>query len=133
VSIRLNDLPDDGAAGEGDNVLGSLGGILGGSGDDTLESGPDAAGLVGGAGDDTLVGSPRASRSSARRATTRSRLVAAATTSRADSGRIGSAAVRGGMRRVTQESSDRCGSASATGPATAPRARATTSWRTLRT
>jgi hypothetical protein len=58
VSVRLNDLPDDGAAGERDNVLGSLGGILGGSGDDTLESGPDAAGLVGGAGDDTLIGSP---------------------------------------------------------------------------
>jgi hypothetical protein len=58
VTVRLNELPDDGAAGEGDNVLGSLGGIQGGSGDDTLESGPDAAGLAGGAGDDTLVGSP---------------------------------------------------------------------------
>ena len=58
VTVRLNDLPDDGAADEGDNVLGSLGGIQGGSGNDTLESGSDAAGLAGGAGDDTLVGSP---------------------------------------------------------------------------
>ena len=58
VTVRLNDLPDDGAPGEGDNVLGSLGGILGGSGDDTLEAGPDSTGLVGGAGDDTLIGSP---------------------------------------------------------------------------
>jgi len=58
VTVRLNDLPDDGAAGEGDNVLGSLGGILGGSGDDTLEAGPGSTGLVGGAGDDALIGSP---------------------------------------------------------------------------
>ena len=58
VTVSRNDLPDDGAAGEGDNVLGSLGGIQGGSGDDTLDAGPDAAGLVGGAGDDTLIGSP---------------------------------------------------------------------------
>ena len=58
VMVRLNGLADDGALGEGDNVLGSLGGIEGGSGDDTLEAGPDATGLVGGAGDDTLVGSP---------------------------------------------------------------------------
>ena len=58
VTVRLNALPDDGAAGEGDNVLGSLGSIQGGSGNDTLESGADAASLAGGAGNDTLVGSP---------------------------------------------------------------------------
>ena len=58
VTVRLNGLPDDGAAGEGDNVLGSLGSIQGGSGNDTLESGADAASLAGGAGNDTLVGSP---------------------------------------------------------------------------
>jgi hypothetical protein len=58
VSVRLNGLPDDGSAGEGDNVLGSLGSIQGGSGDDTLESGSDSASLAGGAGNDTLVGSP---------------------------------------------------------------------------
>jgi hypothetical protein len=58
VTVRLNGLADDGSAGEGDNVLGSLGSIQGGSGDDTLESGADAASLAGGAGNDTLVGSP---------------------------------------------------------------------------
>jgi Ca2+-binding RTX toxin-like protein len=58
VTVRLNGLADDGSAGEGDNVLGSLGSIEGGSGDDTLESGSDSASLAGGAGDDTLVGSP---------------------------------------------------------------------------
>jgi len=58
VTVRPNGLPDDGSAGEGDNVLGSLGSVQGGSGDDTLESGPDSASLAGGAGNDTLVGSP---------------------------------------------------------------------------
>jgi hypothetical protein len=58
VTVRLNGLADDGSPGEGDNVLGSLGSIEGGSGDDTLESGADAASLAGGAGNDTLVGSP---------------------------------------------------------------------------
>ncbi len=58
VSVRLNGLADDGSAGEGDNVLGSLGSIQGGSGDDRLESGSDSASLAGGAGNDTLVGSP---------------------------------------------------------------------------
>jgi RTX calcium-binding nonapeptide repeat (4 copies) len=58
VTVGLNGLADDGSAGEGDNVLGSLGSIEGGSGDDTLESGADAASLAGGAGNDTLVGSP---------------------------------------------------------------------------
>jgi RTX calcium-binding nonapeptide repeat (4 copies) len=58
VTVRLNGLADDGSPGEGDNVLGSLGSIEGGSGGDTLESGADAASLAGGAGNDTLVGSP---------------------------------------------------------------------------
>ena len=58
VTVRLNGLADDGSAGEGDNVLGSLGSIEGGSGDDTLESGAEAASLAGGAGNDSLVGSP---------------------------------------------------------------------------
>ena len=58
VTVRLNGLADDGSVGEGDNVLGSLGSVEGGSGDDTLESGADAASLAGGAGNDTLVGSP---------------------------------------------------------------------------
>jgi len=58
VTVRPNGLADDGSPGEGDNVLGSLGSIEGGSGDDTLESGVDAASLAGGPGNDTLVGSP---------------------------------------------------------------------------
>jgi hypothetical protein len=57
VIVSVNGLPDDGAAGEGDNVLGSLGSIRGGSGDDTLTAGSDSTGLTGGAGNDTLVGS----------------------------------------------------------------------------
>ena len=58
VTVRLNGLADDGAAGEGDNVLGPVTGIGGGSGNDLLEAGPRASGLFGGGGDDTLVGSP---------------------------------------------------------------------------
>ena len=58
VTVRLNGLADDGAAGEGDNVLGPVTGITGGAGDDTLEAGPTASGLFGGGGADTLVGSP---------------------------------------------------------------------------
>jgi Ca2+-binding RTX toxin-like protein len=59
VTVRLNEIADDGAAGEGDNVLGPVTGIAGGSGNDILEAGPRASGLSGGAGDDTLTGSPR--------------------------------------------------------------------------
>jgi hypothetical protein len=58
VTVRLNDLADDGAAGEGDNVLGPVTGIAGGAGNDRLEAGPRASGLAGLGGDDTLVGSP---------------------------------------------------------------------------
>lgn len=58
VIVRLNGVADDGAAGEGDNVLGPVTGITGGSGNDILEAGPTASGLFGGAGDDTLAGSP---------------------------------------------------------------------------
>jgi len=59
VTVRLNGIADDGAAGEGDNVLGAITGITGGSGNDVLEAGPNASGLFGGAGHDTLTGSPR--------------------------------------------------------------------------
>jgi Ca2+-binding RTX toxin-like protein len=59
VSVRLNGVPDDGAPGEGDNVLGAITGMGGGAGDDYLEAGPTASGLSGEGGDDTLVGSPR--------------------------------------------------------------------------
>jgi Ca2+-binding RTX toxin-like protein len=58
VTVRLNGVADDGAAGEADNVLGPVTGITGGSGDDILEAGATASGLFGGAGNDTLTGSP---------------------------------------------------------------------------
>ncbi len=58
VIVRLNGVADDGAAGEGDNVLGPVTGITGGSGNDDLQAGEHASGLFGGAGDDTLTGSP---------------------------------------------------------------------------
>ena len=59
VTVRLNGIADDGAAGEGDNVLGAVTGVTGGSGNDVLEAGPTASGLFGGAGNDTLTGSPQ--------------------------------------------------------------------------
>jgi RTX calcium-binding nonapeptide repeat (4 copies) len=58
VTVRLNGLADDGAPGEGDNVLGPVTGMTGGSGDDHLEAGPTASGLIGEGGNDTLLGSP---------------------------------------------------------------------------
>ena len=56
VSVRVNGLPDDGALGEGDNVIGPIVGIGGGSGNDNLEAGPVTRSLHGGDGDDVLVG-----------------------------------------------------------------------------
>ena len=56
VSVRVNGLPDDGAAGEGDNVMGAIVSIGGGGGNDHLEAGPVTRSLFGGDGDDTLVG-----------------------------------------------------------------------------
>src|SRR4051812_17378049 len=58
VTVRLDGLADDGAAGEGDNVLGRVTGITGGSGNDDLQAGDHASGLFGGPGDDLLTGSP---------------------------------------------------------------------------
>ena len=58
VTVRLNGVADDGAAGEGDNVLGPVTGITGGSGNDDLQAGEHASGLFGGAGNDVLTGSP---------------------------------------------------------------------------
>ena len=55
VTVRLNGLADDGAAGEGDQVLGAISSIQGGAGDDTLEAGPETASLTGEGGDDTLL------------------------------------------------------------------------------
>ena len=56
VSVRVNGLPDDGAPGEGDNVMGRITSIGGGAGDDYLEAGPATSGLSGGDGDDILAG-----------------------------------------------------------------------------
>ncbi len=58
VTVRLNGLADDGGTGEGDNVLGPVTGMTGGTGDDLLEAGPTGSGLFGGDGGDTLLGSP---------------------------------------------------------------------------
>jgi hypothetical protein len=58
VSVRLNGLADDGVAGEGDNVIGTITSIGGGDGNDYLESGPVTRSLFGAGGDDILVGSP---------------------------------------------------------------------------
>jgi Ca2+-binding RTX toxin-like protein len=60
VTVRLNGLADDGAAGEGDNVLGNVTGMVGGSADDWLEAGPNGSSVSGGPGSDTLLGSPHA-------------------------------------------------------------------------
>jgi Ca2+-binding RTX toxin-like protein len=57
VAVRLNGLADDGSAGEGDNVLGAVTGITGGSGHDLLEAGPLSSGVFGGDGHDRLLGS----------------------------------------------------------------------------
>jgi hypothetical protein len=58
VSVRLDGIADDGAPGEGDNVLGTVTGMRGGSGNDRLVAGPAGSGLFGAGGNDTLVGSP---------------------------------------------------------------------------
>jgi hemolysin type calcium-binding protein len=58
VTVRLNGLPDDGAAGEGDDVRGTITGIQGGAGNDLLEAGPDVTGIVGMGGNDRLLGGP---------------------------------------------------------------------------
>jgi hypothetical protein len=56
VTVRVNGLPDDGAVGEGDNVIGAIVGLGGGGGNDHLEAGPVTRTLDGGEGDDVLVG-----------------------------------------------------------------------------
>jgi hypothetical protein len=54
VAVRLNGLPDDGGAGEADNVSAEI--VLGGSGADTLAGDGGANVLDGGAGDDVVDG-----------------------------------------------------------------------------
>ncbi|WP_405097923.1 hypothetical protein [Micromonospora sp. NBC_01412] len=56
VNISVDGIANDGAPGEGDNVLTSVGGVLGGSGDDVLSSTVSAL-LIGNGGTDWLFGS----------------------------------------------------------------------------
>jgi Ca2+-binding RTX toxin-like protein len=56
IIASLNDLADDGASNEGDNVHNDIEGIVGGSNSDTLTGNDTANMLVGGGGDDTLRG-----------------------------------------------------------------------------
>jgi hypothetical protein len=59
VTVSVNGIADDGAPGEGDNVLGAIGAIQGGSGDDVLDAGATVRSITGEGGDDTLVGGPQ--------------------------------------------------------------------------
>jgi Ca2+-binding RTX toxin-like protein len=59
VAVSLNGAADDGAVGEGDNVLGDVEVVVGSAANDTLVAGAFAVQLQGGVGDDTLVGSPQ--------------------------------------------------------------------------
>ena len=56
VEVSLDGLPNDGEAGEGDNVGTDVEDVLGGSGDDILVGSAQANLLYGGAGDDDLDG-----------------------------------------------------------------------------
>lgn len=57
LTIGLGTLPDDGEAGEGDNIRTDVEIILGGSGSDTIRTGSGrAVQFYGNAGDDTLIG-----------------------------------------------------------------------------
>jgi Ca2+-binding RTX toxin-like protein len=56
VSVSLDDVANDGAAGEADNVRPSVDGAVGGSGNDTLAGDAGGNRLTGNGGDDTLVG-----------------------------------------------------------------------------
>jgi Ca2+-binding RTX toxin-like protein len=56
VAVTLDDQPNDGVAGEGDNVHTDVEDITGGSGDDRLTGDPAANDIVGGPGDDVIDG-----------------------------------------------------------------------------
>jgi Ca2+-binding RTX toxin-like protein len=56
VSASLNGLPDDGAAGEGDDIATDVERVIGGARDDVLSGGPGDQALDGGPGSDTLAG-----------------------------------------------------------------------------
>ena len=56
MNVTLDDQPNDGSAGEGDNVTSSTEGVVGGSGRDSLTGNNRPNDLVGGGGNDLLVG-----------------------------------------------------------------------------
>ena len=56
VSVDLDGVPDDGEAGEGDNVVTDVEDIIGGSGPDILRGGGGANHIIGGAGADDIDG-----------------------------------------------------------------------------
>ncbi|HEX8741881.1 MAG TPA: calcium-binding protein [Thermoleophilaceae bacterium] len=56
VSVSLDDVANDGAAGEGDNVRPTIDDVVGGAGDDALTGDAGGNSLTGGAGADTLDG-----------------------------------------------------------------------------
>jgi hypothetical protein len=56
VSVTIDDVANDGATGEGDNVRASVNDVTGGAGNDTLVGDGGANDLQGGAGDDDLQG-----------------------------------------------------------------------------
>jgi Ca2+-binding RTX toxin-like protein len=56
VIVTLNGRPDDGEAGEGDNVAADVEAVIGGTLDDTLTGDRDANALTGGSGQDLITG-----------------------------------------------------------------------------
>jgi Ca2+-binding RTX toxin-like protein len=58
LNVSLDDQPNDGSAGEGDNVGSDVEVVFGGTGNDTLTAGGSAVRLYGDSGDDALVGGP---------------------------------------------------------------------------
>ena len=56
LDVTIDDLYNDGAPGEGDNIYADVECVVGGSGDDTLTGSAAANCLYGGPGDDELVG-----------------------------------------------------------------------------
>jgi Ca2+-binding RTX toxin-like protein len=56
ITVTIDDVADDGAAGEGDNVGTDVEILKGGAGDDTLTGSPNADTIYGGPGNDTING-----------------------------------------------------------------------------
>jgi len=58
VAVSLDNAANDGAAGEGDNVVADVENVTGGQAADTLTAGAPSAGLFGAAGNDAISGGP---------------------------------------------------------------------------